>query len=165
MREQNLHGSAQDFPLASLFASPQPSRSLWALSPTPMEGSRVGLWIKSTDVNLIPSDRGDRKGEWKHLRPPGNRREFDKAVCMSLSQAAIRRVLAFKKRAAMLSYWPGAPVERMASVHGDGFQSAAAGLWAIAFPERGGLWGTRLQLPHLKSSPPGQLLFILQVLV
>lgn len=78
-----------------------------------------------------------------------NLRKCGKAAGVSWSQAAIRGGLASKEQASMLSYWPGVPVESMASAHGDGFPSAAAELWAIKFPELGGM------RPMLTAATPG----------
>lgn len=55
---------------------------------------------------------------------------------------------------AMFSHWPEVRVVSMALEHGDRFQSAAAGPWAVKFLELGGLWDSRLWLPYLESSSP-----------
>lgn len=89
---------------------------------------------QSTNASLSSSEgeRGGRAGG-------SNLKKCDKAAGVPWSQAAIRGGLASKEQAAMLSDWPGVPVESMASARGDGFWSAAAELWAMKFPELGGM--------------------------
>lgn len=168
IREQNLPGCALDpFLFVSPFFLAEFPR---AMSPTPLAGSRMGRLNKEHrgKSDLLQEKERGKEGGWIQLRPPSNVREFDTAVGVSSSQGIIRGVLASKEQAAMISHCLGVPMGSMASTHGDGFQRAASGPWAIKFPELRGLWGPCLW-PVMSevlatSSLPGQLLkLILQI--
>lgn len=140
--------------------------SSWLISPQPPTFSgqcHSLLPVGSKMERLDKEHRGKSDPEWRRegrkvggcsLDHPANLRAFDRVVGGILEPSCHQRNLASKEQAATFSRWPEVPMGSTVSTHGDGFQRAATGPWAIKFPELRGLWGPCLWLSHLESSSP-----------